>query len=162
MRSREPFWRTEPRPADAGLVERLARESGFFNQQEVAVARELVEERLAKGPASGYSFLFAEDQGELLGYSCYGPIAGTTGSWDLYWIVVERTLRGQGIGGLLLRKTENLAAQQGAAQLYVETSSRRQYEPTRGFYLDRGYEIEAVLRNFYAEDDDKIILVKKL
>lgn len=162
MRAREPFWRTEPRSADAGLVERLARESGFFNQQEVDVARELVQERLAKGLASGYLFLFAEDQGKSLGYSCYGPIAGTTGSWDLYWIVVDRGLRGQGIGGLILAETEKLARQQGAARLYVETSSRGQYGPTRGFYLDRDYEIEAVLRDFYAAGDDKIILVKKL
>lgn len=162
MRTRGPFWRTEPRPADAGLVECLAAESGFFNPQEVAVARELVQERLAKGLASGYLFLFAEDQGKFLGYSCYGPIAGTAGSWDLYWIVVDLSLRGQGIGGLILRETEKLASEQGAARLYVETSSRRQYEPTRGFYLDRDYEIEAVLRDFYDVGDDKIILVKRL
>lgn len=162
MRARKPFWRTEPRPVDAGLVEGLARESGFFNQQEVAMTRELVEERLAKGLASGYLFLFAEEQDKLLGYSCYGPIAGTSGSWDLYWIVVDSGLRGQGVGGLILAETERLAKSQGAARLYVETSSRGQYSPTRGFYLDRGYEIEAVLRDFYAEGDDKIILVKIL
>lgn len=162
MRTRKPFWRTEPRPGDADLVERLARESGFFNSQEVGIARELVEERLAKGLASGYLFIFAEDQGQILGYSCYGPIAGTADSWDLYWIIVDLALRGQGIGGLLLDETEKLAKGQGAARLYVETSSRGQYAPTRGFYLDRGYEIEAVLRDFYAKADDKIILVKKL
>ena len=94
-------WRSEPRPADIQAVERLAAESEFFNYQEVAVARELVEERLGKGLASGYLFLFAEDRGKLLGYSCYGPIAGTEGSWDLYWIVVGRGLRGQGIGDLI-------------------------------------------------------------
>jgi ribosomal protein S18 acetylase RimI-like enzyme len=162
MRAPKPSWRKEPRHADAGLVERLALESGYFNSQEVAMARELVEERLAKGLASGYLFLFAEGQDKLLGYSCYGPIAGTTGSWDLYWIVVDNSQRGQGTGGLILAETEKLATEQGAARLYVETSSRRQYNPTRGFYLDRGYEIEAVLRDFYAEGDDKIIMVKKL
>ena len=44
----------------------------------------------------------------------------------------------------------------------METSSREQYGPTRGFYLDRGYEFVAVLRGFYDKGDDKIILVKTL
>lgn len=156
-------WREDPKSGDAPAVERLAAESGFFNAEEIAVARELVEERLAKGPASGYLFLFAQDEsGRLLGYACYGPIAGTQASWDLFWIVVDRAARGQGIGGQILRETEKRAVRQGAAGLYVETSSREQYSPTRGFYMDRGYTVEAVLRDFYAPGDDKIIFVKRL
>jgi len=155
-------WRTEPRAQDAPAVERLAAESGFFNAEEVAVARELVEERLAKGLASGYLFLFAEERDRLLGYACYGPIAGTQASWDLYWIVVERGLRGQGLGGRVLAETERLAKKGGAARLYVETSSRGQYAPTRRFYLGKGYGLEAELRDFYAPGDDKLILVKDL
>ncbi|MGD9124968.1 MAG: GNAT family N-acetyltransferase [Desulfarculaceae bacterium] len=155
-------WRTEPKSADVQAVERLAADSGFFNPEEVAIARELVQERLAKGNPSGYLFLFAEEKSRLLGYACYGPIAGTKASWDLFWIVVKQTLRSQGIGDLVLRETERRAAQQGATRLYVETSSREQYGPTRGFYMDRGYAVEAVLRDFYAPGDDKIIFVKML
>ncbi|MGD8562325.1 MAG: GNAT family N-acetyltransferase [Desulfarculaceae bacterium] len=155
-------WRTEPESADVQAVERLAADSGFFNPAEVAIARELVQERLAKGNSSGYLFLFAEEKNRILGYACYGPIAGTKASWDLFWIVVERTLRSQGIGDLVLCETEKRAAQQGADRLYVETSSREQYGPTRGFYMDRGYAVEAVLRDFYASGDDKIIFVKML
>jgi GNAT superfamily N-acetyltransferase len=156
-------WRQEPETGDAPAVERLAAESGFFNAAEVAIAREVVEERLAKGSTSGYLFLFAHDEaGRLLGYACYGPIAGTQASWDLFWIVVDRAARGQGIGGRILHETEKLAARQGAERLYVETSSREQYNPTRGFYMDRGYAVEAVLRDFYAPGDDKVIYVKRL
>ncbi len=155
-------WRSEPILADVLAVERLAAESGFFNPEEIAIARELVEERLAKGLASGYLFLFAEEGSSLWGYSCYGPIVGTSASWDLFWIVVDRSSRGKGIGSLILAETETRAAQDGAARLYVETSSRAQYDPTRGFYLAKGYRVEAVLPDFYAPEDDKIILFKKL
>jgi GNAT superfamily N-acetyltransferase len=162
MNNFQMTFRDEPRPEDAGAVEKLAAESGFFNSEEVAIARELVEERLAKGLASGYWFLFAEKDERLLGYSCYGPIAGTAASWDLFWIVVDRSLRGQRIGGQILGETERRAAKGGAARLYVETSSRDQYKPTREFYLAKGYEIQAALPDFYAPGDDKMILVKRL
>lgn len=155
-------WRTDPIPADVQAVERLAAGSGFFNDAEVAVARELVEERLAKGLASGYLFLFAEEGTRLWGYACYGPIAGSLASWDLYWIVVEPSARGMGIGSLILAEMESRAVQEGAQRVYVETSSRELYGPTRGFYLAKGYRVEAELAGFYAPGDAKIILAKGL
>jgi hypothetical protein len=46
--------------------------------------------------------------------------------------------------------------------VYVETSSRDQYEPTRRFYLKCGYRVDAVLEDFYAPGDGKVIFVKAL
>ena len=43
----------------------------------------------------------------------------------------------------------------------VETSSQPKYEPTRQFYLRSGYTVEAVLKDFYAENDDKVVFVKR-
>ena len=35
----------------------------------------------------------------MIGYVCYGPIACTVGSFDLYWIAVDRRrARGRGSG----------------------------------------------------------------
>lgn len=155
-------YRKEVRPTDAGLVRKMAESSGFFSSAEVGIALELVEERLAKGVRSGYHFLFAEQAGTVIGYVCFGPIAGTKASYDLYWIIVPDDFRGRGIGKKLLAECEKQIAELGGLRVYVETSSRRQYEPTRHFYQRCGYERGAVLEDFYSPGDAKIIYVKAL
>ncbi len=160
-RAREP-WREQVLPNDDALIERLAAASGFFRPAEVAVARELAAERLAKGLASGYHFIFAPQGAGLAGYVCYGPIACTATSWDLFWIVVDQPLRGAGLGAGLLELAEQRAATAGGERMYVETSSRPLYRPTRRFYQARGYAPQAVLPDFYAPGDDKVVYMKLL
>jgi len=155
-------FRQEPRPADVEPVGRLASSSGFFYPAEVAVAVELIEERLAKGLRSGYHFIFADLAGRPAAYSCFGPIACTEVSFDLYWIVVDEDLRGRGLGRELLARTEAAVAALGGRRIYVETSARPQYQPTRSFYENVGYRLEAALRDFYAPGDDKLIYLKVL
>ena len=46
--------------------------------------------------------------------------------------------------------------------MYIETSNRPQYASTRAFYERCGYVCEAVLRDFYAPGDDKVIFVRVL
>jgi hypothetical protein len=50
----------------------------------------------------------------------------------------------------------------GGTRIYVETSSRAQYEPTRAFYERRAYRKEVVLEDFYAPGDGKVIYVKSV
>jgi len=155
------MFREEVGPTDPNLVRAIVASTGFFHGHEIEVAVELVDERLQHGPDCGYLFLFAEQDGRTVGYSCYGEIACTQGSYDLYWIAVHDDLRGRGIGGLLLQKTEErIAARRGRA-IWVETSGQEKYLPTRKFYLRHGYREAAVLPDFYADGDDKIVYVKK-
>ena len=155
-------FRYEVRPEDREHVRRIVASTGFFNPAEVAVAVELVHERLTRGPASGYNFVFVEQCGQVLGYACYGPIAGTAASHDLYWIAVDNAARRQGLGQLLMAQSERLIGQAGGRRVYTETSDREQYAPTRRFYDRAGYRLEAVLKDFYAPGDDKAIYVKVL
>ena len=148
--------------SDMNTVREIINSSHFFSDGEADIAVELVEERLAKGPDSGYYFLFIEQSGRVLGYTCFGPVACSSVSYDLYWIAVHNDYRGGGIGKELLRKTEELVFIQGGKRLYIETSSRAQYEPTRMFYLTCGYQEEAILEDFYAPGDGKVIYVKSL
>jgi ribosomal protein S18 acetylase RimI-like enzyme len=149
-------------PGDVVIVREIVESSGFFHPYEIEVAVELVEERLQKGIDTGYHFLFAQQGEEVLGYSCFGPIACTVGSYDLYWIAVRNHCRGLGIGRDLLARTEREARARGGRRLYVETSSRPLYEPTRQFYLRYEYREEAILSDFYAPGDHKVIFVKVL
>lgn len=149
-------------PSDREHVRRIVESTGFFRADEVDVAVELVDERLAKGPASGYEFVFADRGEHAVGYACFGPIACTIGSYDLYWIAVDAGQQGTGLGRLLLKAAEDAIRRRDGRHVYIETSNRPQYTPTRGFYDRCGYRLAAVLPDFYAPGDDKVIYVKDL
>lgn len=156
-------FRSHVTAADSAEVARLAKATGFFNPAEVGVAVELVQERRLKGEASGYHFLLAEDQPDaLLGYACFGPIPCTLSSFDLYWIIVHPRAQGQGLGKRLMTLCEEKIIALAGTRVYIETSSRPQYEPTRCFYQRRGFALEATLMDFYAPGDHKLIYSKTL
>ena len=154
--------RTELRPEDRAPLETLLRATGFFNPQELEVALELVDERLTHAERSHYRFLVLEGDDEVLGYACWGPIPGTVASADLYWIAVHPDRQGQGLGRALLDAAETWIAREGRTRVYLETSTRPQYVPTRAFYLRCGYEITTELPDFYAPGDGKAIFLKVL
>ena len=155
-------YRDKPIPSDVDSIRNIVRSSGFFSTEEVEMAVELLQENLSRGESSGYYFAFAEINERVVGYSCYGPIPCTKESYDLYWIAVLHEFRGRGIGRDLLQRTEEKIGEMGGRRIYVDTSSREQYEPTRSFYRAGGYEQEAVLKDFYSHGDDKVIYVKQV
>ena len=154
--------RWQVQPADLRSVREIAQSTAFFTPAEVEIAVELIEDRLARGQSSEYEFLFADRAGRPIGFASFGEIAGTDGSYDLYWIAVHGDQQRGGIGRSLLKEVESRIEQRGGRRIYVETSSRPQYEPTRQFYLRCDYRVEAVLEDFYAPGDGKLILVKPL
>jgi ribosomal protein S18 acetylase RimI-like enzyme len=154
-------YREDVLAADAAAVRAIVASSGYFLAHEIEVAVELVEERLQKGLKSGYYFIFAEQEGRVVGYCCYGPIACSAGSFDLYWIAVDHECRSRGIGKVLLRMSEERIVAQGGRAVWLETSGQEKYRPTRDFYLRNHYRVEAVLKDFYAAGDDKIVFVKR-
>jgi ribosomal protein S18 acetylase RimI-like enzyme len=162
MKTDTLIFREDVFPADVEHVRSIVASTGFFSEAEVEVAVELVQERLAKGLTSEYFFVFAEQDGNVVGYTCFGPIACTLASYDLYWIAMHHDARGQGIGKQLLAQSEACIAVRGGKRVYIETASRGQYQPTRGFYLACGYREEAILEDFYAPGDGKVIYVKAL
>ena len=155
-------YRERPRRSDVEIVGVLLKATGFFSDEEQEIGISLIRERLEEGEASTYRFVFAEDQGEVIGYTCFGPIPGTMCSYDLYWIAVDPQFQGRKVGSLLLRYTEDRVRSAEGRQLYAETSSRDQYMPTRTFYERNGFILEGRLVDYYAPDDDKMLFVKRL
>jgi ribosomal protein S18 acetylase RimI-like enzyme len=162
MKSKGIEFREDVKPSDAQAIRDITESTGFFSEHEIDVAVELLDERLAKGTRSGYFFLFAGKAGRPIGYACFGPIACTLASYDLYWIAVHSDFRGQGIGSILLAESERIIRNMGGERIYIETSSREQYGPTRGFYLHCAYEEDAILEDFYGPGDSKVIYRKVL
>ncbi|NCB02682.1 MAG: N-acetyltransferase [Spirochaetia bacterium] len=153
-------FREEPKQNDILAVSSILQTSGFFNKEEVEVGVSLITERLDKGKECGYLFQFLEEDLLVRGYTCYGPIPGTTHSYDLYWIAVDPEYRGKGIGSILLNTTEKEIISLKGKRIYIETSSSSIYLPTRSFYIRNGYLLEAELKDYYGPNDNKLIYVK--
>lgn len=149
---------TSDRPA----IESLLVATAFFNTEEVAVAMELVDDRLANGEGSHYRFIVAEEEGTPIAYACWGPIPGTVASADLYWLAVHPEQQGRGIGRQIVREAELWMSEQKRRRVYLETATRSQYAPTRAFYLSCGYQLVAQLEDYYAPGDGKAFFLKVL
>ncbi|MDY0165815.1 MAG: GNAT family N-acetyltransferase [Thermoguttaceae bacterium] len=145
---------------DRDQVRAIVESTGFFNPEEIEIAVELVDERLAKGAASGYEFVFADVGGETAGYACFGRVPLTQSSFDLYWVAVRAGQQRGGLGRALVEEVERLVAEMGGGRVYADTSGRGQYAPTRAFYAAMGYSQAAVLPDFFAPGDDKVVFAK--
>lgn len=154
--------RFEPVAGDVENVREIIHSSGFFLDHEIPVALELVEEAIEKGLESGYFFVFAMDGGRTISYACYGDIACTKNSYDLYWIATHQDYRGKGVGSLILQETEKRVKLMGGRVIYIETSSKPLYVPTQSFYEKHGYFKEAVLKDYYDVNDSKIVYSKHI
>jgi ribosomal protein S18 acetylase RimI-like enzyme len=148
--------------AERPAIAELLAATGFFNHEELAVALELVDDRLAHGADSHYRFLVAEVGDVVAGYACWGVIPGTVESADLYWIAVHPERQRLGVGRALLAAAETWMFEAGRPRVYIETATRPQYAPTRAFYLGCGYTLAAELTDYYAPGDGKAIFLKVL
>lgn len=137
--------------------------TGAFRPSELDVLQEVLTDAFAD-PSRGY--LFLEERlpgGQLAGFAVFGRAPMTDWAWDLYWIVVERSLQGRGIGRRMLEKLEAIAmAVTGKVILRVETSGRKEYEKQRQFYLAAGFRETGRIRDFYEEGDDLVTYCKFL
>ena len=152
-------YRTNVLPGDVSAVKEMAESTGFFYDFEIPVAIELVEDALMDGEYSPYKFLFAEVNGRPVSYTCYGQIMGTEAGYDLFWIITHNDFRGKGIGKIILEKTHEMIRDLGGKYVIAETSGLDKYTPTRKFYLDFGYKLEAEIRDYYKDGDSKAIFI---
>lgn len=155
-------FRTLPRPSDVQAVREIIISTRFFYDHEVDIAAELVEEWLRDGESSGYNFVFCDIDGRTVSYSCFGSDVMSKTCYDLYWIATHNDYRGKGIGRKVLEETEKIAKQAGCLILIAETSGLPHYEPTRAFYLNTGFILEACIKDYYTIGDDKLFYTKRI
>ena len=149
-------------PSDIMNVTQILKSTGFFKQHEMDVAIELIEERLKNGEGCGYQFYFLEIEGRTVAYGCYGEIPCTIKNYDLYWLAVDASFRGNGLGRTLLEKIESDIKLHKGRGIYIETSNKEQYTPTIAFYEKCDYQQIAIFPDFYDINDNKAVYYKKL
>lgn len=153
--------RTTVKHEDIENVKRITESTGFFYDHEVEVAISLVIDTLSN--PEEYSFVLIEDDnGKTIAFTNFGEIPCTHKRFDIYWIVVDNEQRGKGLGKILIAETEKRIRELGGEIAYLETSSTEKYLPTRKFYESLKYDKEVVMKDFYANGDDKVIYSKRL
>lgn len=139
-------------------------ETENINKEEKDCAVELIDTSLDKTNPEheDYITLTALNNEVVVGFVCYGGASLSEGSFDLYWILVDSSSRGEGIGSMLLSFAESNIKTDGGRILIAETSGRDEYSQTHDFYKKNDYTEEARIKNFFTVGDDKLFFVKVL
>lgn len=149
--------------SDRPVLEKILASSGFFYDFEIEVALSLADETIENGQEkSGYYWLRLLEEGKVIGFANFGPNPSSVHSYDLYWMAVLEEFRKKHYGSLMLKKSEERIKELGGKIVWIETSGRPLYEPTRHFYTKNGYELEATLRDFYGPGDAKLVYRKEV
>lgn len=148
------------RSEDMPRVEAIAVAAGMFTADEVG----FLGEQFAGRDASA-AWCVAERHGRVVAAAYCAPEPFADRMWNLYFIAVDPSFQGQGLGRALMTVVEDTLREKGpstARTLVVETSSTDRYAGARAFYRHLGYAEEARIRQFYGPEDDKIVFWKSL
>ncbi len=102
------------------------------------------------------------ENGQAISIGYCAPEKLTEGTYNLYAIGVHKSKQGKGLGSSMMHFLENHLQKTGQRVLIVDTSGSETFDLTRKFYEKLDYTKEAVIRDFWAEGDDKVTYYKKL
>lgn len=157
------------RPAvadDSQRIEAIAVEAGMFSQEEAQqVIGSLLSSHFSSGAESTHLIYVAEEGIGVSGNRAQGvvigePVVATDRVWKCLMIGVTPELQGKGVGGKLLAELESELKTREARLMIVETSAS--LSQARVFYIKQGYQEEASIKNYWAENEHLVICTKPL
>lgn len=106
---------------------------------------------------------YIHESNEVVIGFCYSASEQLTdNTYNLIAVGVRKDQQGKGIGKSLMTYVESELSKIGGRILIVDTSGTDDFVLTRKFYKDLGYTKEAVIRDYWAEGDDKVTFWKRL
>ena len=145
-------------PKDKPALLDLAEATGLFRDDELGGFDQMLSEYFANHP-EGHHWIADDDDG-IKGAAYYAPEVFADQVWNLYFIGVHLSQQGQGRGTTLLRYVEQQLTTQGGRLLLVETSGLDDFERTRRFYRNNGYDEEARIREYYKRGTIRLHFVR--
>jgi ribosomal protein S18 acetylase RimI-like enzyme len=147
---------------DTAAVATLTVSSELFTPEESGVVETMLKEYFAARNAEGHTCVVDEVDGDLLAVAYYEPVTATDRTWELTMIGVREDLHRQGRGGQLLQHVEDDLRSRDQRLLVIETSALPAFARARAFYLARGYDEEARIRDYFEAGDDMVMFRKAL
>ncbi len=150
------------RPEDTPTLLTITQGTGVFQPADVEALQAVLHDYHHTEYSNDHRAITYEDNGQIIGFAYYAPASMTDRTWYLWWIVVSKQIQAKGIGGQLLRQVEDEIRAKNGRLLLLETSSLPSYELTRRFYLKNGYDVLAILKDFYADGHDMVVFRKRM
>ena len=111
--------------------------------------REVLEDPQGKILAKGGRIFMALQDGEAVG--CVALLKMADGGYEVAKMTVSESVRGSGLGRLLMQRCIDAGAEDGVPRLYLETNSS--LAPALGLYRAMGFEHLAPAQTEYARAD---------
>jgi ribosomal protein S18 acetylase RimI-like enzyme len=146
---------------DKSAVLHVAESCGLFQVEELGELEGMIDAFLA-GELEGHQWLALHEDDQIKAAAYYAPETFADGVWNLYFIGVLADQQGKGRGSAILKHVEQELTNEGQRILIIETSGLDGFELTRKFYDQHGYTVEARIRDYYQEGEDKVVFWKKL
>lgn len=112
--------------------------------------------------------LIADAEGVFLvlgggaGFAWSRPEALTEGTWNMLALGVDPVRHRSGLGRALVGASETALRKRGARMLIVDTSGSDAFAGARGFCAGVGYRQVAVIPEYWAAGDDKVVFARAL
>lgn len=149
-------------PDDIPTIVKLTADTEMFKPLEIQALQEVLSDYFALTMGQGHRAYLLEEDNRTFGYIYYAPAPMAENTWYVYWIAVTPGFQSRGIGGKLLKWAEDDVRMREGRLMFIETSALAHYEPTRKFYLRKGYKLAAQLSDWYADGDDMVVFRKRL
>ena len=146
-----------PAPTDVTAIKRIVQDTDLFPPD---LLDKMIEPFLCGNDAQDQWLVCETERDGVIGFSYCRREQLTEGTWNLLALGFRTEHQGSGLGSKLIDAVERSLA--GERILIVETSSLDDFDATRHFYASRGYTQEAVIRDYWAKGDDKVIFWKRL
>ncbi|WP_162596626.1 GNAT family N-acetyltransferase [Thiofilum flexile] len=138
----------------------VARSTGLFDESQMPLLQRMFDQASTDDPSA--PFWMGSFNEALNGVIYCEPERMTEGTWNLQLIAVHPDLQRHKIGTSLLSEVECVTRAYGGRILLVDTAGIDEFKHVRTFYKKYGFTEEACIRDFYAQDVDKVTFRKAL
>lgn len=146
-------------PSDIKNILIMLQSSGYFDESAILHVSQRLKAYFSW--ESDDLWFIAEKDG-LAGIGYCAPEVMANNVWNLLMLWITPSQQRKGIGSALVDRIEMELRKKQTRLLLVETSSLDDFHPARSFYTKQRFISEAIIRNYYDINEDKVILIKDL